>query len=333
VSILAPFDQFLHGDVLYLLLHLSDPTLHETGSRNFYGGAVDRMARATGFQIDYRSLDLKSTISGRLVLSLPNSKRDDSRALEAAQTIVYSHWAMSGPSTRIDDPFFVLPIPSGCIEGERIQRKALESFVIEAMGEEEGTSFIHLQLLLAGNSSAANSAAAWRLASVAFGDPQLKRAIRYLVDSQNNFYAYPGEIPELLEHTQYSGYRWWEWSKLERALISSYSAVEALIGDPPKKEKKLHHKLRFEHHVEPDMVFGELPPLEGLTVAQMIQRMQRTRDKRAAHGSTPDGALTLAKLLGFQSLTQFLILAHAEHNLGESLYPPGTVWDLLPRDA
>jgi hypothetical protein len=319
MSVLAPFDEFLHNGTLYLLLHLSDPTLHEGGSRDFYSDAVDTMARATGFQIGYVSLDVKSQGSGRFVLSLPNAERDDFRALEAAQTIVYCHWATSGPLTRIDDPFFVLPIPPQCVKGGRIQWEALESFVIGAMGNKDRATFIHMQLLLAGNLSAARSAAAWRLASVAFGDRRLKRAIRHLVDSQTDFYAYPGEIPELLEHAEYSGYRWWEWSQLEQALISAYSAVEALIGDPPRNGSKLRRKLHLEHHINPDMVFRQLLHLEGLTVAQMVHHMQQARDTKAAHGSTPDGSLTLAELLEFQSLARSMIFAHAEHILGESL--------------
>ena len=234
---------------------------------------------------------------------------------------------MSGPLSRINDPFFVLPIPSQCVDGERIQWGVLKSFVVEVLGEEEGARFIHTQLLLVGNLSAATSAAAWRLASVAFGDRRLKRAIRHLVDSQSDFYAYPGEIPELLEHAKYSGYRWWEWSKLERALISAYSAVEALVGVPPRKENKFRCKLRLEHHINPDMVFGQLLHLEGLTVAQMIRHMQHVRNTKAAHGSTPDGSLTLAELLEFQSLARFLIFARAEYSLGESLDPPGLVWE------
>jgi len=324
MSVLAPFDEFLHNGTLYLLLHLSDPTLHEGGSRDFYSDAVDTMARATGFHIGYVSLDVRSEGSRRFVLSLPNAERDDFQALEAAQTIVYCHCALSGPLSHIDEAFFVLPIPSHCVKRDTIQRKALESFVSEALGQEEGFRFIHTELMQAGNSSAARSAAAWRLASVAFSDRRLKRAIRHLVDSQADFYAYPGEIPELLEHAEYSGYRWWEWSQLERALISAYSAVEALIGDPSKNNHKLYQKL-LKHHVQPRMKFGQLPPLEELTLAQMIHHIKDARDNRAAHGSTQEGSLTHAELLEFQSLARFLVFARAEHSLGESLYPPGTL--------
>lgn len=322
---MEPFDELLTDDVLYLLLHVEDSTLHESGSQDFYRAAVDRMAGTTGFQIDYRTINLEPRMSRRFILSLPSAEHNGFQALKVAQTIVYCQWAMSGPLIMIDDPFFVLPIPPYCVDGERIQLSALKTFITGALGNSEGNVFIHTQLLLTGSSSAFRSAAAWRLASVAFGDQRLERAIRHLVDSQMDFYAYPGEIPELLGHAKYSGYRWWEWTRLERALISAYSAVEALVGDPPRKVSKLRRKLRFKHHIDPDRKFGELLHLKGLTVAQMVHSMQRARDEKAAHGSTADGSLTLAELLEYQSLARYLVLVHAEHSLGEPLYQPGFV--------
>ena len=71
MSILAPFDKLLHNGALYLLLHLSDPTSHESSSRDFYSKAVNMTSSATSFQIDCLPLDVKSQLSGRFVLSLP----------------------------------------------------------------------------------------------------------------------------------------------------------------------------------------------------------------------------------------------------------------------
>jgi hypothetical protein len=240
---------------------------------------------------------------------------------------VYCHWFGAGPSIRVDEPFHALPIPRSCVAKGKLRKDLLEEHVLGKLGHEDSRAFLETQVLRVGNSSAAKSACAWRLASVAYRNEAIRRAIRHIVDSEEDFHVYPGEIPEVLENARYTGSRWWEWTRLERAMISVYSAVEALIGDPPRKDSKLCKKLRETHHLDPDVVVGELLHLQGMTLAEMIRQMQQARDHRAAHGSTREGSLMLAELLEFQSLARLLVMEIAEDLHGQPLFPPSKLWN------
>jgi hypothetical protein len=86
--------------------------------------------------------------------------------------------------------------------------------------------------------------AAWRIARVTFASEHLFEATRFLKRSRDNFYVYPGQINEVASDAFIVPKTSSEQTNFEDALQNAFKAVEAIIGDPPKDERKFFMKLK-----------------------------------------------------------------------------------------
>ena len=89
----------------------------------------------------------------------------------------------------------------------------------------------------------------------------------------------------------------------ESAFQNAFKAIEALIGDPSKDESKLHFQIRAKG-IDPDELVGWR---DKLPIAQAVRKVSQIRDKRAAHGSTPNRGLMWLEVAEAQSCAAHLI--------------------------
>jgi hypothetical protein len=155
---------------------------------------------------------------------------------------------------------------------------------------------------------------AWKLAPLLFNNEKLLHAFRFLKTSQENFHVWLGQIDEAVEDAHVTAENVFQQSRLENALQDSFKAVEAIIGDPPKNDEKFFGKIK-SIGVDPSMIFG----LEDKPIHQVIRDMNDARDKKAAHGSTQNRAITVGELFVFQNCARYIVLQACESELGERL--------------
>jgi hypothetical protein len=157
---------------------------------------------------------------------------------------------------------------------------------------------------------------AWRIASVTFGNEQLFNATRFLQRSYENFFVFPGGVSEVVSApcspSSGSGQ-----NNFEDALHNAFKAIEAVIGDPPKDDRRFSEKLAAIG-IDPQEPVGYQ---DKIPIADMVRRMNTARDKRSAHGSTRNRGISSAELLDFQACAGEIVMAALEKARGSPLAP------------
>jgi hypothetical protein len=156
---------------------------------------------------------------------------------------------------------------------------------------------------------------AWRIAAVTFGDAALFDATRFLHRSYENFSVSPGGISEVLSDPDNPSKTGAVQNNFEDALHSAFKAIEAVIGDPPKDDRRFFAKLA-ELGLDPKEEAGYL---EKMPFERMIRRMNEARDKRSAHGSTRNRRISAAELLDFQTCAETIVVTALEKARGRPL--------------
>lgn len=109
-----------------------------------------------------------------------------------------------------------------------------------------------------------------------------------------------------------------ERAHVETAYQNAFKAVEAIIGEPPKNIKKLKMKL-VNNGINPDEQVGYtlygMKPAKEKFIKKLID-MQKTRDKKAAHGKTIiPRTIGYCELKDKQALARHVILANIDFYL------------------
>ena len=69
--------------------------------------------------------------------------------------------------------------------------------------------------------------------------------------------------------------------------------------------------------LEPDEEVGFA---HKIPIYKLIRQMNKARDKKAAHGSTPNRKITISELMEYQACTSYVAWGTIENKLGESIY-------------
>jgi len=107
-------------------------------------------------------------------------------------------------------------------------------------------------------------------------------------------------------------------ARVETAYQNAFKAIESVIGEPPKDEKKLRMKL-LKAGINPDEIVGfnlyDMKPEKETTLKKIID-MQHNRDKKVAHGKTNKPRdIGYCELKDKQALARYLITSHIETKL------------------
>lgn len=150
-------------------------------------------------------------------------------------------------------------------------------------------------------------------------------AVHFYRESIEHFYFYDPDIRMTLADRERAPATQVERTRVEAAVWQAFKALEAIIGDPPKDERKFQNKLQ-SHGIDPDEQVGFQPcsvpesehgdtPLEAMSAK--IRKMGACRDKRAAHGSRtgPDRTISYYELMDFQACSQVCVITAIRHCL------------------
>jgi len=254
---------------------------------------------------------------GRFVFRFPRYERRDEDAERLGESFVYSMEFLWGPIASWEDlPCCVFRIPAEMIrESSYISLKMLGELDAKRQIEERTISFSYSELgaVYVGEETVE---AAWRMTPVVYQNEALLRALTFLGQSYHHFYVCPGDFNDVLDEPDMKASTGRIQSEWENALQNAFKAIEAVIGDPPKDDRKFFHSLSSIGIDPADMVgYGE-----KTSIANAIRVMNAARDKKAAHGSLASRELTIGEVLNHQACAKYVVRAAVEYKLGEPIY-------------
>ncbi|MDX2267712.1 MAG: hypothetical protein NW208_06370 [Bryobacter sp.] len=261
-----------------------------------------------GVTVERLTVTFGTNCSPHYVFSFPFHKRRDEDALRLAEAFGYGFAIASGPVFSTEYPL-VLRLPSELVGRRSVAAKTLLDIKRSRFGEERYPRFPRLEDFTSLVTVDYWHELAWRIARITFRHDRMFEATRFLQRSYECFYVFPGGIDDVVYDDappQSAVVR----SRYEDALQNAFKAVEAIIGDPPKDDRRLLEKLRL-------IGIDALEPVGYRVkepIADVIRSMCAARDKKSAHGSTRDRLIKPNELLEFQACAAVLVLAGLESN-------------------
>lgn len=298
-------------------MHVGVPT-HMAAPSRLHVIEANRAAKAMGIRLLRVPTVARHTPNQRYVFRFPNHRAHDTAAINIGESVLYGFAISFGPFGDPLSPEPVYPFPASLLKrGKPLDLRALIAFE-EAKPRGlrtldfpapalKSVSFIPDDVV----------AAAWKASRVLFRNPRYRQAARFLKASQDAFFVWPGQIDEILSNTSLEPRHGAEQTAAEDALINAFKVIEALIGDPPRDDRKLKMKLRAIG-VDPDepMGYHAARPLY-----HFIRDMNLARDRKSAHGSTANRIVTITDMFEYQLCARYLLVVALETTLGEPLFP------------
>jgi hypothetical protein len=248
----------------------------------------------------------------RYLFRFPRYKADDQAAIRLAEAFAYGLAIIGGIFTELDYPL-VLRVPDELArERKKVKTSVLAQLGCEMWFQAERLFDTEQQLVSISCGCLDAHERAWRIAAVGYQNSALFDALRFLRKSYENFWIAPGGISEVLAESVGFVATGSSQSKFEDALQNAFKAVEAIIGDPPKDDRRFFGKLEAVG-IDPNEQVGYR---QKLPIYSVIRDMNEVRDKKAAHGSAQNRYISPADRLEFQACAEEVVLAAMEKALG-----------------
>jgi hypothetical protein len=153
------------------------------------------------------------------------------------------------------------------------------------------------------------------VARVCLRHENVLQSFAFLHESAKTFYANSVDMEELLIDKDRESANVLEQNNWENSAQNAFKAIEALIGDPPKDDERFFKKLR-SLGLDPDSTVGykEKKPL-----FEAIRQLGVLRDKKAAHGSTPNRRIKLGEMLDCQACREKVVWLSVEYLLDRKI--------------
>lgn len=305
--------------VCYLLLHLGVPCARFPPPPRTDPHAMS-CAQAASERLDIKVCAVRMVwgeyahASGlRYLFRFRRWRRDDRRATYIAESVMYAVSLVCGPAIPTEEPWLVYPVPRELArDRDTLTLDQLVAGGLTLDSDEVGLDFPDIVLPKAVYLPQPAVDAAWRITPVLAEHESLHRAAGFLKASQDEFYVWPGALPEAVGHDAWTARSGVEQTSFERALQEAFKAVEAVLGDPPSDDRRLFHRIRgIGLNPEEEAGYMHTRPLH-----QAIRDMNVARDKKAAHGSTTGRDITVGELLDYQSCARVVVRAGVEKELG-----------------
>jgi hypothetical protein len=237
----------------------------------------------------------------RYIFRFTCPKQDGSSAEKLAEGYLFGMSLLEGPMVKQDHGSLVFRVPKEIMLDFK-SSIALEDLVrLEESRLYQGRIVDKLKTI--GTTTPDIMEEAWKIAGLTFTDFSLFKAARYFSRSTDFFYISPGQINDVIATPALSPTTGSDQSRYEDALQNAFKAVEAVIGDLPKDDRRLFIKLKNIGLVPDELVgYRDKKPLY-----QTLRDMNKSRDKRSAHGSTPEGKITTFEMMNYQMCADCII--------------------------
>jgi len=298
--------------VWYLLLLVGSPISTHGEDSGKHIRIAGRACKPIGVKL--RTLFVNRT--PRYLFRFLRYGRDDQAAIKLAEAFVYGLSLAHGPMIEESPDSLVLRVP------DELVRDRSEVSIDDLVGLEESRApndkmidFPHVTIGSFSGTTKDRHEAAWRIAGTTYRNEHLFEATRFLKRSHDNFYVYPGQIRDVAYDPDMIPRSSSDQTCFEDALQNAFKAIEAVIGDPPRDDKRFFSKLQ-EIGLDP---LEEVGYAAKAPIHLVIRGMNTARDKKAAHGSTGNRTIRAADLLNYQECSRYVVTAALETVMGSSL--------------
>jgi hypothetical protein len=251
----------------------------------------------------------------RIFFSLPGKVRDDDQAARVAEGLLLLSEMFHGPMLDLTEAHFAFPFYPAPYKKRRGVPLAALIRDVESLVEDSHPLFTDQMIGSCHTISAGTVGTALRALPTFLGDQQIRMGVAFLAVAQHTFYVWPGQLREAVDDGARMPKLASELAMWESAYQNSYKAVEAIIGDPPRDERKYAARLR-EAGIDPDEPVGYRVRER---VADVIRRMTEIRDKRAAHGSNRLRGIQLHEMVEFQECARYVLNVAINQRMGGTL--------------
>jgi len=244
----------------------------------------------------------------RYVFRFPRYERDDVRANQIGEAVLVMASLIGGPLVFHQGPDTVFRLPAQAVQQKRYLSHRTLRKISDARAFSQGAFGGDYDAL---EFSVSTPERTWELAPLLYSNERLKRAACFLKNSEDHFYVFPGEVDEVRGNPAKSADNAFGQSRMEIALQEAFKTIEALLGDPPKEDKKFFARIQtigLDPH-EP-VGYGAKMPLH-----EAIRAINNARDKKAAHGSTISRNITYYELMEYQACARHVFWSAVEYAL------------------
>lgn len=160
----------------------------------------------------------------------------------------------------------------------------------------------------------------WRIVPAIIKSNSLMDATYFYRESIMQAWVADDDVFDIVSHNSDVPASLAERARIETAYQNAYKAIEAVIGEPPRDERKLRMKL-LHGGINPDEKvgydpYGMSPGKEA--ILEKLLSMQQTRDKKAAHGKTgTERVIGYCELKDKQAFARHLLLDHISYTSGD----------------
>lgn len=237
-----------------------------------------------------------------IFFNLPDQKRDDEYATKIAEGILLLTEMFHGP---LFDMSYYYTFPFR-IEKIRNKTNILNSDLIEEIETLiEDSHMLWLHSMLHTITSVSNDTISLSIKTLPtlLRNQSIYMAVAFFSQSLHDFYVYPGQWRDAIYDGDWIPTRASEMARWESAYQNFYKSIESIIGDPPRNDERFYSRL-IKAGINPDEEVGYF---EKRTISSVIREMNRIRDTRAAHGSSPRRGIQFSQMYEFQECASYII--------------------------
>lgn len=213
-------------------------------------------------------------------------------------------------------PIVAWPFPQRLFQGNQLSELEVFRF-LDSQEEKHRWTIEGLENLLSMCFGVSPSAVAmmWKWVPFLLDSPALFDACNFLLLSLSEFAFLGDTIREVLNDPSAFPPRKEDQARVEEATWNAFRAIEAIIGEPNKDDRKFFQQLRAWSidPLEPVGYYDDVEP-----IFKKVRKIQTNRDSRAAHGrrghkARREGPITYYELMDAQKVAQEIICWALDH--------------------
>jgi hypothetical protein len=262
-----------------------------------------------------RKVHIQYEYKDRFVFYINDGIRDDNLAQSFADAVTSSLALLADLAT--EEIPTAIGIPEDSVKKGRIIR------IKDILGSERTGTELYFRVMHCVGVSSDVLEEVWRVVPVIMKNKSLMDATYFYRESITQVWVAQDDVLDMIYNNSDISTSMAERARIETAYQNAYKAIEAIIGEPPKDERKLRAKL-LQAGINPDEKVGY--ELHGMrprkeTVLEKLINMQQTRDKKVAHGKTStERVIGYCELKDKQELARYVLLTYINSIISDKNY-------------